>query len=412
MKKLLILLALLLLPLSARAQTRLMVVSDTHYLAPELYKGSALFLQAMRQTDGKVPQYGEELMAALVAQAEALRPDALVITGDLAFNGERASHIALAEWLRKIEDAGVPVYVIPGNHDINVYRPVRFLENGWEYTAPVTQEEFAAIYAPFLLPKEGGDNAGLSYHAEIGEKLWLAMLDVSFYQGSAQTFGLYTADHRDFLKGVLDQAQAAGVAVISATHQSVLAHTQFNRDGFLTMGSDQLAAQLVQGGVRLNLSGHLHIQHTAQANGLTDIALGAFCITPHRYAWVTVADDGSISYEARALDDRYLPEGFAETSLNWFKDVSAEKTRAGLLTLGLPEEEISRMTAFSSRFSAAYFAGTYGSRDPSWREDPDYLLWLRPEVSSHSAYMTTIMDEENSGLLTWECPAAPREAAP
>jgi hypothetical protein len=72
-----------------------------------------------------------------------------------------------------------------------------------------------------------------------------------------------------------------------------------------------MASLAARYGVKLNLSGHLHIQHIAREDGLADAALGAFCIWPHRYALVTAGDDGSLVYEARELDSRFLPEGFS-----------------------------------------------------------------------------------------------------
>ena len=49
----------------ATAETKLMVVSDLHYLAPALYQGSELFLRVLRNGDGKITQCGEELLSAL-----------------------------------------------------------------------------------------------------------------------------------------------------------------------------------------------------------------------------------------------------------------------------------------------------------------------------------------------------------
>ena len=75
--------ALLALSGWAAADTRLMVVSDLHYLEPSLYRGSDVFLQALRRGDGKAAQYGEELMNALYQTVLYEHPDALIVTGDL-----------------------------------------------------------------------------------------------------------------------------------------------------------------------------------------------------------------------------------------------------------------------------------------------------------------------------------------
>src|SRR5262249_25091280 len=53
----------------------------------------------------------------LIADAQALRPDHIAITGDLVNLGLPAEHEAALAWLRRV---GSPehVTVIPGNHDI------------------------------------------------------------------------------------------------------------------------------------------------------------------------------------------------------------------------------------------------------------------------------------------------------
>ena len=314
--------------LPAMAEARLMVVSDIHYLARPLYESSELFVRALRAGDGKLTQQSDALMDALAEQAAAIRPDALIVTGDLSFNGERLSHEALAERFRAIEAAGVPVWVIPGNHDINVDTPRGYAEDGWYRTEGVTPEAFSAIYADFMEAPEGEDS--LSYTARVGNGLWIAMADVSYYRHGAQTFGLFTAAHAAWLQDVLERAREAGAEVLTATHQSMLAHTQMMRESFQMIGHESMEALSRQGGARLNLSGHLHIQHIVRDGPLADAATGAFSVWPHRYGLVTVGDDGTISYEAKALDGVYLPEGFSEMSEAWFYGIARDKTAVSL----------------------------------------------------------------------------------
>lgn len=396
-----ILLALLLLPALGQAETRLMVVSDLHYLAKELYQGSELFLRALRAGDGKISQYGEELMDALEAEALHQRPDALIVTGDLSFNGEKASHEALAERFARIEAGGTPVYVIPGNHDINVLSSVAYEENAWRYTKSVTEEEFASIYRDFMCPAEG-EGANLSYHVALSDRLWLALADVAYYQGSAQVFGLFTPAHRDWLELVLRDANAAGAQVITCTHHSLVAHTSFSRESFLMLNDTVMADLLRSHGAKLNLSGHLHIQHIAASEGLYDAATGAFCMSPHRYALVTAAEDGTITYEARQLCDEHLPDGFQEMSRAWFADITTEKNRAALADQMIPPEALQDMLDFSARFNAAYFSGVYRSADPAWRQDPGYMAWMEYGENTFGAYLKLVMDEPSGENLYLE----------
>lgn len=384
-----LMLALLALCAPGRA-AKLMVVSDLHYLAPELYKGSDLFLRALRAGDGKLTQRGEDLMAALCAQAARERPDALIVTGDLSFNGERASHEALARWFSRIEAGGVPVWVIPGNHDINVATPRGFSRDGWYAVEGASPEAFCAIYADFMGTPDGG--AGLSYLACVDGGLCVAMTDVAFYEGGAQTFGLFTAGHAAFLERAA--ARAGDSALLTATHHSLVAHTEFMADSYLMFGSEAMRAAAKRLGVRLNLSGHLHAQHIAAADGVTDAATGAFCAWPHRYAVAEVAD-GAIEYEARALDADLLPDGFADMSREWYYGIARDRTLAALADADPADAEA--MADFAARFNMAYFSGARRP-DDAWTDDPAYAMWMERD-DAMAGYLRQVMGEE-AGEMT------------
>ena len=387
--------ALCLFVSSASAETKLMVVSDLHYLEPSLYQGSELFLRVLRSGDGKITHYGEELLSALYRQILEERPDALIVTGDLTFNGERKSHEALAKFFRTVEDAGVPVWVIPGNHDINAVHPVGFADGLYYRVEAVAPEDFAAIYADFLEPGE----AGFSYIAKINDRIWVVMTDVAFYQEQAQTFGLFSARHAAWLEEALKSAQEEGVRAVTATHHSLLAHTEFSRESYLMFGSESMAALAKQYGVGLNLSGHLHIQHIAREESLADAALGAFCIWPHRYAELTLNEDGLLRYEAKSLSSRFLPEGVLEESREWFAGITRDKVRA-LLTG--TEGEIAMMADYAAEFNLAYFSGTYRKEDARWIADPAYALWENQADASFFPYMKLVMNEATDDNLYWE----------
>ena len=391
---------LFLMPLGALGEARVMVVTDIHYLAPELYRDSDLFIMALKRGDGKITQYSDELLAALCSEAAALKPDALIVTGDLTLNGEKASHKRLAQWFASIEkEAGVPVWVIPGNHDINSENAHIYYHYSWDSTETVSQAEFAEIYRDFMLPAEGKENANLSYHVIISDEFWAVLPDISFYKPTAQAFGLFTSDHKDWIEGVLTQARAAGAEAVTFTHHNLISHTKFLEEVYLMFGHESMASLVRQYGVRLNLSGHMHIQHIAEENGLTDAVTGGFCVAPHRYSLVTLSDDGTLTYEAKALNEAYLPEGFQAMSRTWFGDIAKEKARASLSSLNIPVEALETMLDYFAKFNLAYFAGEYSADDPAWMEDAAYPLWQRYAPEYLNAYMGTVMHESQGNHL-------------
>ncbi len=88
-------------------------------------------------------------MDQLLAKDPAGYPDILLVTGDLSSEGELASHQGFASQMKRLEDAGIAVFVIPGNHDLYNYSAMSFQDDtkvsGTDlYT---TLDQFREIYA-------------------------------------------------------------------------------------------------------------------------------------------------------------------------------------------------------------------------------------------------------------------------
>ena len=79
----------------------------------------------MEADDGKLTGYTPQLLEAFIDEVIELHPDALVLGGDVTFNGEKQSHIDLSERLRRVQDAGVQVLMMPGNHDLSKSQVVK-----------------------------------------------------------------------------------------------------------------------------------------------------------------------------------------------------------------------------------------------------------------------------------------------
>lgn len=104
----------------------IMLGTDIHYFSDSLTDGGPCFQEMVEYGDGKVVTYIDQITDAFLDEVVKLRPDALVLSGDLTLNGEKASHKDLAEKLHRVENNGIPVLVIPGNHDINNRQAARY----------------------------------------------------------------------------------------------------------------------------------------------------------------------------------------------------------------------------------------------------------------------------------------------
>ncbi len=390
-------LALLLVPCTAFSASRIMVVSDTHFLAPELYKGSELFLQAMAAGDGKLVQASDILLPALIAQAKAEAPDALVITGDLTFNGERASHEMLSKALRSLIQDGIPVWVLPGNHDINVRSARVFDHYAYFPTDTVTSDAFCEIYHDMLGTLDG-TQPGICYTADISDTVSLLMLDCACYEPDAQVFGLADPSRLAWAEETLASCQESGRTVISCTHHSVVPHTSLWQENFVIWNHQTLLDTLCRYGVPVNLSGHLHIQHIAK-QGLYDIASGAFAIFPHRYGILTIEED-EMHYESHTLDETFLPEGFMDMSREWFRTTSISKTRSSLDALQIPENQVRAMLDYAADLNLAYFTGSLTEGGRTWMDHEAYDMWTAfRDTLPFAQYLDLILKEASRNAL-------------
>jgi 3',5'-cyclic AMP phosphodiesterase CpdA len=81
---------------------------------------------------------------ALAQLVEEVEPELIVASGDLTHRGRRDQHDLAARFLRGF---GLPLHVIPGNHDIPYTFPARFtstfseFERQWQTTEPVYRSE-------------------------------------------------------------------------------------------------------------------------------------------------------------------------------------------------------------------------------------------------------------------------------
>ena len=365
MKAILLLLALsLLMPLTALSETAdpvtLLVATDLHYLAPALTDHGPCFERSITYGDGKVMAYSEELVEAFVTQVIDRHPDALILSGDLSFNGERASHEALADKLARVEAAGIPVLVIPGNHDLNSRNAVRFVAESYEQVDSVTAEDFRAIYQPFGYDGAlSRDSSSLSYVAGISENLRILMVDVN----TSDLPGAAGPQTLAWIEEQLAQARQDGCRVIAVSHQNLINHSDLLTSGFNIVNANVLRMRYADAPVLCNLSGHIHMQHMSVTNaGIWDIATSSLAVAPNQYGVLTVSERG-LSYRTEMVEVSAwaASKGLSDPNLLDFSDYSEDffktNTRRQALAVVAQDECPEQLADFFADINAAYFAG-------------------------------------------------------
>ena len=365
MKKLILpLLALLFLPCAAlgaqESPVRIVTATDLHYLSPGLTDNGPFFTQMIERGDGKVMACIEELTEAFLSQVIANVPDALILSGDLTFNGERESHETLAQKLSRIEAAGIPVLVIPGNHDLYSRSAARFEGDGYTRVESISAQEFAAIYGAFGFDDAlARDSASLSYVARLSDSLRVLMVDAN----TEDAPGCITEETLAWIAHQLEDARQAGCRVLAVSHQNLIDHSSLFSAGFTIDNAAALRALYASSSVIANLSGHLHIQHTAKSDeGIWDIATSSLAVSPNVYGVLTL-DGRCLSYRTEPVDvcawasaqglcDPRLTD-FVSYSERFFKDNARRQARAAITEDQDPEQ----LADAFAELNAAYFAG-------------------------------------------------------
>ena len=339
--------------IQAAADYRVFIASDPHYIAASLTDGGEYYQKVLDSGDSKFMPYSEEIMDAFLAAVLEAQPDA-------------------------IEAAGIPVLVLTGNHDVFNINAARYHGAEFTWVPFATTELFSGIYDDFGLSEAlSTDTDSLSYMYPLNAETRVLMLDFNTlhdYCGVSETT-------RSWIEQQLRDAKEAGAEVLAAGHQNLFQHTVFH-DGYVIEGAKPIADLLRRYSVSLFLSGHLHVQHFREENGLTEITGSALCSYPCQYG-ILENTGGVFSYETRRLDMKkwaeennreepvfqHFTEAAADYMTAHFKAVPAEVT---------DRAELEAMTAYLQQLNLAYFAGdlrSVQSLDPDGSLAQRWLEW-------------------------------------
>lgn len=347
-------------------EANIIVATDTHYLSPRINDKGKAFWDMVDNSDGKMVQYCDEIFDAFSSEVIEKKPDVLIISGDLSFNGERASHEDFAKKLDYIQKNGVQVLVIAGNHDIDVKNTYAY--EGKEYIPceNVNAEDFKSLYADFGMNQaESVDPYSLSYTYKINKSLYALMLDTNAY---GQNF--VQDQSYQWIEAQLKQIKRQGARVICVSHQNLFAHNDQLSFGYQLYDADELLAVLEKYGVECGLSGHIHMQHIVQ-NGVTEITTSSLLVNPAQYG--NLHFDGGFEYSTSKVDvakwareneirDENLLnfEAYAE---DFFKSSGINKSLALLEKMDMSSEDKELIAKTFAELNTSYFAGTSISFD-------------------------------------------------
>lgn len=305
---------------------KIMVISDPHLLAPSLHDdGKAA--KVLSSSDMKLVLESDMIVGSMVDKMIKESPDCVFITGDLTFNGARASHERLVSHLERLAHSGIRCFVIPGNHDVNCPYSKSYTGDEAKPVTTVSSEDFAQLYSHFGYGKGSvRDPNSLSYTCEPAEGLMLLCIDSNRYDenrlgrnGDKVVYhneGAVKPETLEWIKTQLDDAKASGKRVIALMHHHLVEHIDGEAKllpNYIVANHEQVAKVLRDGGVKVVFTGHLHITDAATIDGMTDVATGSASTYPLPMRIVIVSPGlETLSIETRffdGLDEELLQRG-------------------------------------------------------------------------------------------------------
>ncbi|MDR0472875.1 MAG: metallophosphoesterase [Treponema sp.] len=279
------------------------VISDTHIYDSALGSSGAAFEKALL-SDRKLLLDSVNLLDYAIEDIAASGVRFVLISGDLTKDGELINHRIAAQRLKRLTDANVAVYVVPGNHDINNHEAIRYAGDKTQPVATVSAAEFSQIYGDFGFNAAlMRDEDSLSDVAEPAEGLWLLALDACRYRENAPdkkeiVSGKISQKTADWIASALQAAMSGNKTVMVMMHHGVIEHwngqAKLHPD-YLIEDYTAFGKFLASWNVRLAFTGHYHAQDITRGefNGRTlhDVQTGSLVTAPCPIRYVTIEDN-------------------------------------------------------------------------------------------------------------------------
>ena len=290
-----LLLCSLMTPLLAAAQTRIAVLTDTHVMAPSLLVSDGTAWQTYLASERKLVDYSQQLFDLMTDRIRNdIRPDLLLITGDLSKDGEVASHEYVIAKLDNLRSAGIPTLVIPGNHDLGTSNAKVYDGESATNAETATASSFASMYSNYGYGASSErDPNSLSYITEPVAGLVIIGID-------SGKNGVVPSSTLSWVCAKASLARETGKQVIAMMHHPLIPHFS-GVESFVSTAvvSDYETVRntLADAGVRVILTGHFHTSDIARdfnhdlSESIIDINTGSLISYPCDYRVLTLSED-------------------------------------------------------------------------------------------------------------------------
>lgn len=310
----------------AGKKTKIAIISDIHVMADEQI-GNTLTesFEEKNMSSQKMLYLSNAIFKTALDKIADDGANVLLIAGDLTEDGARVSHEKIAGQLRKMEEKGIEVYVIPGNHDL-LNTAKKYDTDVAMPIANVSPSEFKDIYADFGYAEALSTHEGtLSYTADIGKDYRLIAIDSVRQEPNSEgkvedrNAPNVTDSLIQWAVNEVKAARDAGRMPIGMMHIPLIEHMgSFLDSTGITENakvnrSKEFAAALTEAGLNIIFTGHVHMQNITayeDENGkILDVQTA--CLSnypaPIRYMTANKKEISLTTSYVEALKAEYIP---------------------------------------------------------------------------------------------------------
>jgi 3',5'-cyclic AMP phosphodiesterase CpdA len=348
MKRGLLSLVLLLTLAPASAKVRIMLISDPHVMGPGLLINKGEAFDNTNRLDRKLNDYSSAIYDEIIAIALKEKPDLFLISGDLTKDGELLSHQYVVKKLYELKEAGIRVFVVPGNHDMGTTNAYYYDGSLIRAAETINTSQFAEMYKDFGYGEDiEQEPTTLTWCCEPFDGLVLIGIDT----GHDGTFlnGVISHATYEWVQQRAKSATAAGKQVVVMMHHALFPHVTNaekvsstyavklgmpNGDGSYAYYSySTLRNHLADAGVGVVLTGHVHALDIAKdankdlTRTIHDISTATCAAYPNPYRLLTLNDNHTMSIRTHYITE--LP------GVEDFQALAKERMITSLKNLGL-----------------------------------------------------------------------------
>lgn len=327
-------------------KTSFWVISDTHLIADSLHDHGQAFSQMQKTSQGKDLYYQETALSAFVRMAQKKKPAAIIVTGDVTFNGERVSAEKFAEIFKPLKET--QLLVLPGNHDIYDGWAREFRGKKQYYAGQISPRMWRNIFKTSYKNAVSVDDKSLAYSVQLNPDYLLILADSNDYGKEEATTAPATAgflgkEQRRWIKAQLQYASENNLQVIFCMHHNLYAHNPAVNKGYVVDDYRELRKLLAQYNVKLVFSGHIHAQNIMLPQDpcpATEIVTSSFCSNDQGYGLVKVSPK-EVSYTCHhfKMKDYLTDKEKQNWTLTHFHDY-LENIQLGTISAELMQKEL------------------------------------------------------------------------